>query len=289
MDLPGLVAQSHSIEPRVAIEGGTFRVENDLIVSSENQLGARPHSQSTAREHDNAFSKSIGRASADGAFHCIRYGVFNGQPACHICFDVSIDVGSGRKIKSLCVKMVVSSERSRDESVTSLPDVVVFPQVPPNAFGPKELYGPIIEERRRTTNTVSFELGSAFGSVTTPTHETESEWIQENRWSLHGFRRANGLDRRYRIVTWTLYGTKLVQETMPRRFRLGLIVEHGNEPFDLAFEHVGTLREKSKFLNFGGRRCQHVFRFLPPHGASDVLTEDLLERCLHEVNGQLNN
>ena len=40
MDLPNASAQPDSVEPHVAVEGESFRMENDLIDFSKIQLGS---------------------------------------------------------------------------------------------------------------------------------------------------------------------------------------------------------------------------------------------------------
>ena len=269
-----------------AVDGQQFRIEQDLAESSTKQLGSRTQSQSTAREGENAFSQPLGRAFVDGAFHCLQYGLFEGRPACNICIDVSFDVGLGREIKELRLEMALGSERSRDENSTSLPDAVVFPKLT-DCFGPKELYGPVREEKKFKRTVLNLKVETGFGGLATPSHETRSEWIREDRWSLKGFRQATDLDRSYRVAKWTLRGNKLSQDTMPRMIRLGVVVEHGSEPFDLTFRCSGSLKEGKRLWDLVRNKRPHRFQFVPPHKSLDVLDEEHVKSYWQSAYGTI--
>lgn len=295
-----------------AMENGEFYIENDEIDSYESQLGLRTTPRSKPAEGVNAFGTEIGRARADGRFRCIRYVQLENEPACMICIDVTLNIGPDREIKALHVEMAVGSEKSKarkngkkdkrsgnkegdaedvkagkEGSSQKSPAGIVRPEIVDEGWGPELLHGIEKSVDGRTAYNLQSELNFPGGGFKTPSLEKEGKHTEEHRWELVGMRRHDdaGCDRGYRIVEWTLSGKKLTRTTMPRKFRLGLFVEHGNLPFDLDFRYIGSLIAGKKKLEFGWTRGQRVFHFDPPEGAVEVVRKEDLQKLLDEVNG----
>ena len=298
--------------PIPAIENENFYIENDEIESQESQLGLRKTLQDKPAENSNAFGTKIGRVRADGLFHSIRYGQLGNEPACMICIEVALDIGSDREIKVLRVEMAISSEKSKaikngkkdkrsgnkqedaedgvagkEGSSEKSTAGIVRPEIVYEGWGPELLHGIEKSVDAHTGYNLQCEVNFPGGGFKTPSFEKQKEYTEQPRWELGGFRRRDdaGCDRGYRIMDWTLSGKKLTRTTMPRKFRLGLIVEHGNLPFDLDFRYIGSLIAGKEKLDFGWTRDQRVFRFDPPQGTVKDLRKEDLQKILDEVNG----
>ena len=275
-----------ALDLNVALEGTSFHVAHEIVDSSTSQLGSRISTQSGAREGENAFSRTFGSAHADGRFHRICFGLFKGKPACMICIDVSIHLESRREIKTLNMEMAFSSKQSEDDNITQLPDVRIFPSIT-TAWGPGELSGSATNVQRRTNINLQAALDvPPFDSISTASRKSERQWVEEKRWKLTGSvrRDANSHDHGYRIAKWILRGEKSAQVTLPSRFRLGIIVEHGDAPFKFSFRHNGSLQDGTLGLIFGSGKERHTFHFLPPQGSFTDLRQEVLENCLAEIN-----
>lgn len=298
--------------PLLAMEDVEFYIEHDEIESHKSQLGLRTPSQTKPAEGSNAFEAKLGKAIADGRFRCIRYGQFGTEPACMLCIEVALDIGPEREIKSLRVEMAISSEKSKarkngkkdkggkdqqgdaengragkvDSSQKSSASIV-RPEIVDEGWGPELLHGIEKLVDRRTAYNLQSEINFPGGGFSTPSKADRKKYMEEHRWELAGIRRKDnaGCDHGYRIMRWTLSGGRLTRTTMPHKFRLGLIVEHGNLPFDLDFRYIGDLMAGKEKFDFGWFREQEVFHFDPPEEAKQVLLKEDLQKLLDEVNG----
>ena len=307
------------IRPILAVEGASFHVENVEVDSDESRLGQQVSLPSTPVDGPNIFEVAIGKVTADGRWHRIRYGQHENEPACMICIDVALNIGPDREIKQLFVELAVSNEKSRaiknsqvnpvgdgqrrsaDDDVPANRDGaqqhsagILPPTIVDKGWGPELLHGDLKFMQRDKGLDLRTKVNFGVAGFSTPSWKDEKQYIEEQRWELGGMRLRDdaGCDREYRRVNWELAGKKLTRATMPRNFRLGVIVEHGGLPFDLEFRYVGSLRAAARKLDFGWDKYRHIFRFSPDATAKSYL-EDLrkeeLERLLDKINKNFKN
>ena len=264
-----------------------FTIEHDLVSASSQSLGGYPAVLDTTA----AFRK-FGKAAINCIFSKIEWGRIDDRPACLICLDVSLSWTETYTLDQARLELLVNGGTSSQQKNETVP--LVLPKIS-KLFGPQRaLEGPRLPVERSNTNDLHGQIPTPIGSIETPSKTTQASWTDERQWRITVTREPAPVDREQRILRCRMQGNARSQITFPDIFRLGLIVEHGGNPFTIRFGLQGSVAGIANAavligdaFTFGPNRKLSRLEFsFEPESSTQALTEGLLSEHLGKTNGK---
>jgi hypothetical protein len=275
----------------IAAVDSSFHLSYPVEDAEETELGSIQSVR--VKEGSSALEKSFGKAGINGSFKKIKHGIYEGQPASLICIAVDIGYDEAYKLDRLYVQLQFTSEEIESkvgQEKMKDPSLTVFPII--GALGPKNLQSGSVESFSGSkAYDTSMVIDTMFVKFQPPSVSGSKSYTVSRQWSVTGRKTNPDIDKQFRTAKWTCQGSlKTVQENFPRSFHIGVIVEHGNQPFLMKAVIHGNLYSWKKLWPFGSadwRKSKPLAAFVPDQNATAELTDSSLEKVLEEANSGL--
>lgn len=222
---------------------------------------------------DIASRLKLGTASIDGEFHKIEYGQFRQRPACLITVDLRLIYQPESTINKVRVdfKFAPFVEELGEKPIPTKRSPIS------KVLAPVELEG--MADRSKDTQHKRWEPEFSVFSVTGKLgggggHKTVNA---KHRWRVQG--QTEEHDDIYDTFRWRIVENTVSEDSVPRHVRLGMIVFHQHERFEVETTIVGSLRGSMR--GRGGVPSKSIKEkrwFQPP--TFDQVGEHALHECM---------
>ena len=224
---------------------------------------------------------NIGTASIDCELYKIEYGQFKERPACLIIVDVRLVYPPDNTIDRVKLELQFAKDDLQSLSPERL-DCIQNTKTPiSKVFAPEVLEGrPWLSQKTTHHNIMpkiegmSFKLDTGGGGSQTISNK-------ENRWLVLGRREEH--DGIYDTFGWNIFQNEASDDSVPRQFRLGMIVFHEHQPFSVNVNIKGSTRQK-----FRRPKAAQEKRWFQPPKSEDVgrhvLQEAMVDNLVSKQN-----
>lgn len=282
-------SKESSIGSQPAQVGASFSIVHDLVDASSHSLGSHQ-----AQLDKSAAFRKFGEAAVNCTFSRIDWGQFESKEACMVCVDVSVSWSESYKLKYARLDLVVQKDepQGNEKAASSVP----LPKIS-QIFGPRDpaLEGPHLSVERSSETDLQTQIPTPIGQISTPSRITKESSVGECLWRIVVVREPAPKDREQRILRCKMQGNTRTQIAFPDAFRLGLVVEHGGNPFVIRFALQGSVIGMANAsvligdaFTFGGsKKLSKLDYSFIPESSSKVFTSSEFVEYLNEINGRL--